>query len=482
MKLPFRIDPGTRHAGMSAIISIAALIGLIAFNLLFTEFKIRLDLTKNKLFSLLPETSQLLEDLESGIEVFVLYEPGQEPENIMQVIDEYPKKSSLVEVKVLDPDRNPALVSTLGDKVQPGSIVIRSGERTRVIAPEELYEFSYTHQGQPQVIGQRIEQQISSSIAYVSSEKLPVIYEITGHRETTLASIGYKETLERANYEIKELALSISSIPGDASLVTLIGPDFDISSPELNTLQTYLRNGGKLLVAVEFNPNETFENLNTLLMENGIELLWGITFENENSRLVGEFGDNPLIFAPYISRHESVSSLVEDNLTPIFQNAAGLRQPGSEEPGRFEEPEEPEDFTYTSILYTSGSAFLRTDLDSENSRSRDKIPGDKDGPIDMVALSEGPEDSALIVMTSSKTLAGLPFFGQIRANAELVTNLVDWSIDDSATVNIGSKVLFRDPLTINTNTSRFYTGLVTVIVPLICIISGIILCRKRRNR
>ncbi len=63
-----------------------------------------------------------------------------------------------------------------------------------------------------------------------------------------------KQALRNLNFQVKELGLAqglSSEIPDDASLVLILGPTFLFSDAELDTLDRYLSQGGRLLIALD---------------------------------------------------------------------------------------------------------------------------------------------------------------------------------------------------------------------------------------
>jgi len=480
-KPSFKFDFKTRHAGVSALITISVLAAIIIVNILVGQLDLKADLTPKKLFSLSDETKTLLEELDSDVDIIALFEPGKEPESIMETVNKYARSSKKVTVRVIDPDREPALVARFSDEDKPiskGSFIVSSGNFFRVITAMDMYNISYSQQGQPQVLGQKIEQQVTSAIAYVVSGRTPEIYEIIGHRETTLAAMGYAPMLSQANYKLEELSLTLSDIPENAALLTLISPGSDLSEAEAGKINNYLNSGGKLLVALDLT-REPMTNLYSLLKQWDIEVRRGLVMETRANRLIAEFGDNPFVFAPYLSDFEAITPLNDAKSNPIFQASLGFRRTEAQQ----------QQLEYFTLLSSSEESRLRTDLTSENSGNPAVIPGDEQGPIDVAIAvqqrnmdSYKPEGAALVALGSGSTLKGLGALGQIKANADMVMNLVNWIINDDSTVNVPSKSLFHLPLRIDTLTGLIYAAVTIILIPLLCLGTGLIIYYRRRNK
>jgi hypothetical protein len=220
-------------------------------------------------------------------------------------------------------------------------------------------------------------------------------------------------------------------------------------------------------------------NLYGLLERWDIEVRHGLVLETRANRLIAEFGDNPFVFAPLISGHEAMTPLIEAKMDPIFQASLGFRRTDAQQ----------RQLEYFSLLTSSEESRLRTDLVSEVSGSPSAIPSDENGPVDIaVAVRQRnmdtyqPEGATIVALGSASTLKGLGFLGQIKANADMVLNLVNWTMNDSSVVNVSSKSLFRLPLRINTLNALIYTVITVIIIPFFCLGAGITVHFRRRNK
>jgi len=482
MKKPtIRLDFKTYNAGISALITIAALAGFILINLLIGELNLEADLTPKKLYSLSTQTETLLENLEKPVEILVLSTPGEESESLMKTLERYDNFSHRIDVKVLDPDRYPGRISrfTRGDNsISRGAVAVSSDDFFRIIHPEDFYDFTYDQLGRQQITAQKIEQQVSAAIAYVSSGITQKIYEISGHRETPLAELGYAEFLRQANFELGEISLILSAIPEDAALLTLIGPELDISEVEESRLNSYLENGGKLFAALDLTL-DPMPNIFGLLKKWDIEVLPGFVMEFEKNRLIAEFGENPFVFMPVVLSHEPLISLTDARIYPVFRASMGYRQTQARQK-RLE---------YISLLTSSNASRLRTELTGEDSGSLAPIPGDLQGPIDVaVAVREQDAENyesewgGIVALGSASSLAGLGILGPIRANTVLVMNLLSWITHSESSVLVPSKSLYRLPLQISAVNGIVYTLITVILIPLLCLGAGLIIQFRRRNR
>ncbi len=480
MKKLLHFNFRTRHAGISALLAISALAGLIILNILAGELNAQADLTPRKLYSLTESSLDFIDNLEQPVEIIALFEPGNEPEELMEAVREYERRSPDIRVSVVDPDRNPGVLAkyTQGDEATSrGSFIVDGGERFRIIPAMAMYDISYSPQGRPQTTGFKAEQQISSAIAYVTTGATPKIYEISGHREQPLAALGYGGELSQANYILADLSLTLSDIPEDAALLTLIGPRLDLSPAEADKINSYLESGGALLAALDLSA-EAFPVLFGLLEKWDIQVRPGLVMETRPNRLIAEFGDNPFVFAPYLTDHEVLTPLKEGKLNPVFQGSLGFKPTASRR----------RNLDYRPLLQSSEDSRIRMDLQSESSGSLSPIPGDEGGPIDVAVTVRQRnmdtytyEGASIAVLGSAATLEGLGYLGQVKANADLLIGLVNWAVGEESIISVPSKSMFRLPLQIGNVTGIVYAGITILLIPLACVAAALIIFYRRRH-
>jgi hypothetical protein len=204
-----------------------------------------------------------------------------------------------------------------------------------------------------------------------------------------------------------------------------------------------------------------------------------VVLETRANRLIAEFGDNPFVFAPFIAGHEALQPLVDAKTDPVFQVSMGFRRTDAKQ----------RQLEYFSLLSSSEDSRLRTDITSQAAGSTDVLPDDLKGPIDVaVAVRQRnldtykPEGATIVALGSASTLGGLANMGQIKANADMVINLVNWTMNDDSLVIVPSKSLFRLPLQISTRAALIYAAVAVVLLPLYSLVSGIVIYFKRRNK
>jgi gliding motility-associatede transport system auxiliary component len=476
MKTVFKIfqDKQIRYGGYAALITIILLASLVALNLLVQQLPARLDLTENKLFSLSDQTDDLIQGLENPVKIYALYAAGKEEPNVAEILRKYEQASRLISVEFVDPDLNPGFVTgydDTGEGIAPGSLIIESGDLYRVIPHIELYNISYSQQGQPQLMGMQVEPKVSQAIHYVSSGYTPKVYQLTGHGEFSLDDYGISPALEAENYEIETLNLLTREFPEDASVLLILSPRYDIPQEEQRKIHDYIDSGGRALLLADFIGPPSNE-LNNLLRSYGLEIEPGFIMENDKNRYTG---GSPLFIAPRMLEHEILEPLKENNLSVITPNAVEITEL-ERKPGTIE---------LTPLLASTEQSWRRTDIQNSSPL---KQPGDVAGPHTIAWAVErqqyndsDPESFRLVVMGNSIFLGSIPPYGQIKGNVDYFLNALAWVNERSESINIRSKSLFRVPMRLSTMQIIIYSGILIILIPAAFLLAGLTVWLRRRH-
>jgi len=294
-----------RYGGYAAFVTLAAIVVLLVINLIFQQIPTEIDMTENRLFSLSEQTLELIDGLERNVTIYALYTPGRESANVVDVLEKYVRASDLINMEIIDPDKNPVFLRKYSDgetNLGNGTIIFESGDIYRVIPSVDLYDVTYSQQGEPRVMGFRAEQRFTNALLYVTSGVTPKIYVLSGHSEYTLTQLGIQTTVERENFEIAQLSLlTTEEVPEDADIVLVLSPEFDLTAREAEALNTYLENDGSALFFFDYNGAD-LTNFNDLLSSYGVEIGEGIVMERDRDFLYSP--DNPLFIAPRMLEHE----------------------------------------------------------------------------------------------------------------------------------------------------------------------------------
>ena len=424
-----------KNGSYSMIISAIFIVIVVVINLIVGEIPSKytqIDISESKVYSIGEQTKSFLKDLNKDVSIYQVTQSGSEDETITNLLQKYEEESNHIEVVQKDPVVNPQFVSEYtSENVSSNSLIVVCGERSKVVEYSSMYEqsidyntYSYT------TTGFDGEGQITSAIAYVTSDNLPVLYTLEGHGELELDST-IKEDIEKANIEIKSLnLLTENSVPEDADCLLINAPGTDISEDEKEAILDYLENGGKAMIFSDYTE-ESMDNFNEILENYGISRAEGLVFEGDPSHYAMQ---TPYYLVPTINNTDAVSDAASSGYYILTPYAQGIKK-----------SEDVRDtVTIESLLTTSDSAYAKANL---NSDTLEKASEDEEGPFDLgVSITETVDDdktTQIVYYTTSYLLDSNVNQMVSGGNEQLIMASLNWmcSSDETSTISIPSKSL-----------------------------------------
>ncbi len=460
-----------KYGGYATILTFIVVGMLIIVNLLAEQIPLKLDWSKNRIFSLSEQTYQIISDLEQDITVYALYESGKENTDITEILKKYSDRSKKIKLKYVDPNKNPGFTKKYtkdGERLSIGSLVIESGKRVKVIPASDLFNFDYSNPYQPSVTSLAVEQRVTGALMFVKSGKAPKIYTLEGHGEQSLP-LEIAKQLETENYELKPVNLYTAPVPNDMNILLVNSPERDLTMTEVDKIRDFLANKGRAIFMVDLLKNQV-PNLQTLLQSYGIALQQIAVVEGDNSRYIQ---NNPLWIQPEMESHQIIDSLVSDKMPVIIPVAQGIKILDVKKRSLEIEP----------LLTTSSAAWGKTNLDSA---SLNKTGNDINGPFNIaVAVTDQPADSQAgdtrIVVIGNGMFISSDIINSIPGNANLLMNSFSWLQDQKASLTIKPKSLLTMRLNINGFQTLLLSGFVVIIIPLSILGFGLMVWLKRRH-
>ena len=267
-----------------ATVAVVAILGLI--NFLATRYNVRTDLTETNLFTLAPQSVEVVKNLEQPVKLWI-FDANKNPLD-EQLLRNYQQQGKNFTFEYVDPNARPNLAQKFG--VQNfGDIYLESGENQQLLQSLNQQE--------------RLSESIlTNGLLKITNPKIYKVYFLQGHGERQLGQGRGKisqavQALGNKNYVGEPLNLTQSpQIPDDAEVVVLAGPQQTILDSEIQILGDYAAAGGNLLVMVDPGVDP---KLDTFLQE------WGVTLDNRLAinasqperkaiSVVTEYGKHPI--------------------------------------------------------------------------------------------------------------------------------------------------------------------------------------------
>lgn len=425
------------------------------------------DISADQTTSISEETQELLDELEEDLTIYYICEEGSEDSLVELLLGQY-ASADHVELITRDPVLYPTFTSQYtSDTLDDNSLIITYGEDYQVVSYSSFYTlnsstYSYEFAG---------ESAITSAIASLVSEDLPLVYILVGHGEEVSSTVT--SSLESVNMESAELnLLSEGSVPEDADAVLIVSPTSDLSEAEAEALEEYLAEGGRLMLLTDYNTGcgtGEMPNLDNLLNSYGVEGVEGVVLDETYS-----LNGYPYYLLPTIGEHDATGSLSEENTYVIMPLAHAI-----EEIDQYRSTLE-----ITSLLTTSSSSYIKTNVDEAQTLSQEE--GDIEGEATIgVAISEEVDDTETrIVWFSTSLLLDSSLDSMVNGNnTQLFINSLAWLTDsDTALISIDSKSTGSSYLVIDTASASLISLFVVGVVPLAILAVGFVIWRSRRAR
>lgn len=285
-----------KYGGMAAALTAAFLVAVVLVNLVLQAVAQRvplsLDLTENQAFALSEESIAFLRELEEPVDITVfideltLENAGGYYAQVREIINQYKKYSSLVEVRYVDPVVNPGIIARYPElSLEEYDILVTCGGRQEKTSLPSLFQTGYAQATGTQYIqASCAEQEISSAILRCSSDSREKVLLLTGQEEVYPDAL---RELLRGGYEAAERNLLTDTLDEDARAVLLIAPQRDLEVDMLQKLEDYLEGGADRTLIFAPHPSAgTLPNLEAFLAQWGITLGNAIVMESDAARYV----------------------------------------------------------------------------------------------------------------------------------------------------------------------------------------------------
>ena len=248
---------GTHFAAVTVVSGLLLAATLAAAVWISHRRPLSLDVTRQRIHTLSPDTVRVLDSLPGDVEVLAFFRPddaGFAP--AQDLLRRYGERNRRFRFEMVDPYRSP-------DRVRRHRIS-ESGTRV-VVAP-----------GPAEVRLREVsEESLTNALVRVTHPVRRRVYFTQGHGEGSPADTGRTgwslaaRALEQENVELLPLPLlSAGEVPADAAAVLVVGPRRPFLDPEVAALRSHVQRGGHLGIFLE---PESDAGLDPLLAKLGVE-------------------------------------------------------------------------------------------------------------------------------------------------------------------------------------------------------------------
>ena len=263
--LALRLPLQTRLSGPGAqIYAAAVVVGIVAVavlaNFALSLHDTHVDLTREKVFTPSERALEVVDRLSGPVKLTYFFH-GQDPNGrrARDIVEAMARRNALLDVRTVDPDRQPTLAENFGVKVYNTAVLEADGRRITVRSTDE----SEIAIGIQRVLRERV-----VTICFIEGHgEYPIdnfefhthFEGVSGHSHSqsdsgVILTTGHgfgrmRRALEGIGYEVRKITpASDGAIPPDCAVVVDAGPRTTYLPAESVALEAYLRQGGSMLL------------------------------------------------------------------------------------------------------------------------------------------------------------------------------------------------------------------------------------------
>jgi len=458
----------TTRYGVNALLYSIAFIGLlVAINYLAKRYPRQFDLTAEKVFSLSPQSINVVKNLKQPLKLYGFVPEGRSP-TAEALYQEYAYASPKISYELIDPNRHPELA-----------------DRFKVTTMNTTHLQYGGGKGDGTNVTDLNEEAITNGILKLTSAGSKQVCFTSGEgeadpddAENPNGFAEFKKALEGENYQVKKINLvSQDNVPDDCAVLVVAGPTRPLVPHVIDSINSYLDHGGRALVM--FQPPRPDGSINETALQN-LMTDWGVTA-----------GDNVVVdqvvrlFAgPALGLNPTVTSYMPHPITAsfdkqtVFPMTRSLDAVASPKPG----------LIVTPLARTSDTSWAETDLVGIFQKQTARFgQGDIKGPVTVAAVVEANLDQ----LKRGKGMARLVVFGDTDFganqfienffNRDFIMNSIDWLAGQANAISIRPRTLraSRFSLTIAEFDAVFVLSV--LLLPELLLIIGIAVWWERRT-
>jgi ABC-type uncharacterized transport system involved in gliding motility auxiliary subunit len=452
-------ERSTKYGTSTVLASLFFIAILAMLNFLAYRYHHRFDLTSERVFSLSPQSAQVLAGLTNDLRMEAFAEGGANLE-LGDLLRNYAAASNKVSTRLIDPDREPELVNRYGIKAF-NTVRIAYGEASNLVT-------------------QPSEENLTNAIIKLTRAGQQVVCVIEGHgepsiddRENARGLAQAKAALENENYEVRKVLLaSVEKIPDDCNVAMVAGPTRPFVTHELPALETFLKQGGRALFLL--SPQRA-EELAAFLEPWGVKVGSDVVVDQVVRLFQGPaLGLTPLVDT-YDAGHEITRELKGRTIFPMTRSvsAAADGKPG---------------LKVAELVKTSPSSWAESDVAGIFERQQATLDGnDRKGPVPiavavdadlkLMGVPDGRETR--LAVFGSTEFADNQHLEGTYFNSDLFLNTVGWLVGQSDLVSIRPRTLraSRVNFTEREGTAIFYLSV--LVLPELLLIVGLFMWWRR---
>lgn len=328
-------------AAVVLVVIIAVVLNLIAGQL--PEDVKQTDISSNKVYEISDTSRKLLKNLDHDVSITVIAEEDSIDDMLRTFLKKYTALSDRLSMKIVDPVLHPAALEEYDTESDTVVVSCEDTGLSQTVSISDILvqdSYSYYYTGSSSVSSFDGDGQLTSAVKKVLGQETSRAYYVTGHGESELPS-SITELMSKSGMEAAELNLFMKGkVPDDCDVLIFNGPTSDISAKERKSVDSYIKNGGSVVMLMAEDTPEN-GNLSKLMSAYKIELESGYVADMQRS-----YQGRYYMIIPEITDSGSITGNLQTG-TVLMNNSRA-----------FTLGENGDEISVTSLMETSDGGYL----------------------------------------------------------------------------------------------------------------------------
>lgn len=459
------------------VIILAVYVGVTKLldNVTLPEF----DMTENKIYSLSDETKTKVGSIDKDINITLINYANNS--TVAEMVNRYKAINNKISVTTIEDLSSRAdLMTKYSLDAEDTLIIIECNDKETTLSSSDLSTMDYSTYQTIDIT----EEALTNAIVGLTIETKPNVYIMSNHVQypisTYFSTVMQKIENDANNVSTVDI-LSVGKIPDDCNCLIITSLAEDITEAERDSIISYIDKGGEILMLCGANLNGvSLPNFQSVLDVYGLSIEDGVIFEGSTSNQLSGYPD-------MIIEEETSNSTTKNknmNLKGCLVDASAIKE--EEDSEKIESL----NVTYETLMQTSSSAFVRTNL---NQSSTTRTSSDSEvGTYNVGVLATktvGDNSTSKLIIYSNEIFAsdmtitiGNYKYSLVNLynNMDIVANSISYLNEREDTITIRKNY---DSVTYSVTTQQHSVIMAIIfITPIVIIIAGVVVWQVRRRK
>lgn len=478
---------------------------LIIVNILTFSMFFRLDLTKDKRYTLSKATLDILHNLKKPVTVTAYFSENMPPAisqaraDFKDLLTEYEARSgNKVVFNFINPGKNDTTErEAMKNGITPATISVRDKDEMK---QQKAYLGAVVKMGDKNDVipfiqpNSAMEFTLSSSIKKLSIDAKPTVALLEGNGEPALADLQQVNQALNVMYNFKEFKLDGKTpIPPDYKTVALVDPRDTLKPEELQKLDEFLARGGRMIIAYS-GLTGSFQTGQGKPVEVGLRK-W---LASKDIVIDPKFVIDAHCGSVVVRQQEGMYNFqnnVPFPFLPMIRNFAD--HPVTKQLGQLLLPftsvikftGDTNKIKFTPLAFTSDKTGLKDapiTFDVNHQWDQSEFPFSNLCVAAAISGVGGNKDSRMIIVSNGIFIyngQGQQVQKQEEDNIDMFVNSIDWLSDDTGLIELRSKEVKPIPLKDVSDSKKVFLKYFNFLLPLIIVVLyGIFRFQMRRRK